>query len=131
MVKAKLIKNAVGDVVMISPDRSGLRFPYPNEHAARIRDPGDFQADSFRSKDLPKPEGGKGSVRMILGRLKGETTMTVQAYRFPADLYTVAEAKQWLKDNEVEYKSFEAAIKKEAAEPSIKPRLVGAHVRRD
>lgn len=84
-------------------------MPYPNEHSARVRDPGDFEEGSFRSKTLPKSEGGTGGVRMIMGHLKGETTMTVQAYRFPADLYTPEEAKQWLEDNDVKYISFEKA----------------------
>jgi len=87
--------------------------PYPNEHAARVRDPGLFQAGSFRSKALPKSTGGKGGVRMIMGRLKsGQGTMTVQAYRFPADLYTPAEARAWLKKNNVKYILFEAATGK-------------------
>lgn len=87
--------------------------PYPNEHAARVRDPGDFEPNSFRSMELPKSKGGKGGVRTILGRLKGETTTTTQAYRFPADLYTAEEARQWLKDNDIKGASFEAAKKPE------------------
>ena len=27
-------------------------MPYPSEHAARVRDPGDFQPDSFRRKEI-------------------------------------------------------------------------------
>lgn len=95
-------------------------MPYPNEHSARVRDPGDFESDSFRVKKLPKSKGGKGGVRMIMGRLKGEKTMTVQAYRFPKSLYTPEEAKQWLKDNDVKYISFEAARKSEKSEGILK-----------
>lgn len=84
-------------------------MPYLNFHAARVRDPGDFKPGSFRNKTLPKSEGGKGGVQMIMGRLKGKTTMTVQAYRFPKDKYTPAEAKAWLKDNDVKFISFEPA----------------------
>lgn len=92
-------------------------MPYPNEHAARVRDPGDFEKGSFRSKTLPKGEDGKGGVRMIIGRLKGETTTTAQSYRFPADLYTPEEAKAWLKENDVKYIAFEQATgEKEAFE---------------
>lgn len=74
---------------------------YPSEHAVRVRDPGDFEEGSFRSKELPKSEGGKGGVRIILGHLKGESTMTVQAYHFPADLYDVSEVHSWLKKNDI------------------------------
>ena len=98
-------------------ESTDLQEPYPNEHAARVRDPGDFQANSFKSVALPKSKGGKGGVRMVIGRLKGQTTTTAQTYRFPADLYTAAEAKAWLKDNEVKYISFEQATgAKEAQE---------------
>ena len=80
-------------------------MPYPNEHACRIRDPGDFEKDSFRTQEL-----GTHGVKAIEGHLKGETTMTVQAYRFPKDKFTAAEAKKWLKDNGIKkYISFEAA----------------------
>ena len=83
--------------------------PYPNEHAARVRDPGDFEANSFRSKELPKANG----VRIILGRLKGQTTTTTQAYRFPIESFTADEAKTWLKDHDVKGASFEPAKKAE------------------
>lgn len=84
-------------------------MPYPNEHAARVRNPSEFEEGSFRSKLLPNSKG----VRMILGKLKGSNTMTVQAYRFPADKYTVAEAKAWLKENDVKYILFEPASNQE------------------
>jgi len=85
-------------------------MPYPNEHAARVRDPGGFIPGSFRSKALPKSKGGKGGVRMIVGRLKGgEGKTQVQSYRFPKDLYTPAEARAWLKENGVTGYTFEAA----------------------
>jgi hypothetical protein len=80
-------------------------MPYPNEHSARVRDPGDFQPDSFRRKNITR------GVDIIMGRLKGETTMTAQAYRFDKTVFTVAEAKAWLKKNDIEYISFEPASK--------------------
>ena len=82
-------------------------MPYPNEHAARVRDPGDFRPDSFRNKAI-----GSEGVRIIMGKLKGESKMIVQAYRFPKDKFTVAQAKKWLKDNDVKYISFEPASDK-------------------
>lgn len=95
-----------------------------NEHAARVRDPGDFVPGSFRSKPLPKSEGGKGGVRMIIGKLKGGTgSTTVQAYRFPAKLYTAAEAKAWLKKNEVKYDSFREATAGKEREAGLLERV--------
>jgi hypothetical protein len=79
-------------------------MPYPNEHAARVRDPALFQPDSFRSKELAR------GIRVIIGKLKGSSSMAVQAYRFAADQYTAAEAKEWLKRNGVIYISFEPAV---------------------
>ena len=77
-------------------------MPYENEHSARVRDPGAFKPESFRRKELD-------GVSMVMGRLKGETTMTVQAYRFPKDKFTPAQAKKWLKDNDIEDYTFEPA----------------------
>ncbi len=78
-------------------------MPYPNEHAARVRDPGAFEPNSFRSKDL------KNGVRLILAKLKGQNSMVTQAYRFSVDKFTVEQAKQWLENNKVHYIKFEPA----------------------
>ena len=78
-------------------------MPYPSEHAARVRDPGDFQQDSFRRKNIAS------GIDVILGKLKGESTMTVQTYRFDRKQFTAAQARQWLKDHDIKYISFEPA----------------------
>lgn len=78
-------------------------MPYPNEHSARIRNPGDFQKDSFRRKNITT------GIDIIVGRLKGKTSTTTQAYRFKSNKYTVSQAKKWLKDNKVKYILFEPA----------------------
>ena len=80
--------------------------PYPNEHACRLRQPGDFQADSFR-RTQRKHEGKIYSV--IMGKLKNDDTMTEQAYRYADDVWTAAEARSHCKDHEG---SFEAATGK-------------------
>jgi len=63
-----------------------------NEIRNRIKDPGDFQPDSFRRIQLQHT--GK-PVFAIIGRLKGETTTTIQALRFPKDQWSVGDAKAW------------------------------------
>jgi len=78
-------------------------MPYPNEHAARVIDPGEFIPDSFRSKEL------KNGIRIIVAKLKGGTSMIVQAYRFSVNNFTVEQAKKWLEDNKVKYIKFESA----------------------
>ena len=70
--------------------------PYPNEHSCRLRDPGDFQKGSFRSYE--RDHNGK-KYRVIAGRLKGKTTMTEQAFRYPKDTWTASDAKAHCKDH--------------------------------
>jgi len=69
----------------------------PNEISYRVRDPGGFQEDSFRRITLQKE---KPRVFAIIGRLKGETTTTLQALRFPKeDEWTIPKAREWVKDH--------------------------------
>jgi hypothetical protein len=68
-----------------------------NEIRHRLRDPADFEEDSFRRITLQQK---KPRVFAVAGRLKGETTMTVQSVRFPKDDgWTMAEAKKWMADH--------------------------------
>jgi len=80
-------------------------MPYPSEHSARIKNPDGFQQDSFRRKNIAP------GIDIIIGRLKGETTTTTQAYRFDKNKFTPEQAKKWLKDHDIKYMSFEAASK--------------------
>lgn len=80
-------------------DIKGLEFlkPYPNEHACRLREPGEFEPNSFRR--VSRDHNGK-SYDVIMGKLKGETTMTEQAYRYPKDTWTTAEARAHCKSHD-------------------------------
>jgi hypothetical protein len=71
--------------------------PYPNEHACRLRPPGDFQADTFK-RITREHEGKKYSV--IMGKLEGEDTMTEQAYRYPKETWDAADARAHCKDHD-------------------------------
>lgn len=71
--------------------------PYPNEHACRLRQPSDFQADSFR-RMTREHEGKQYSV--IMGKLKGEDALTEQAYRYPKDAWSVAAARSHCKSHD-------------------------------
>jgi hypothetical protein len=83
-------------------------MPFANEHAARVRAPSGFAADSFRRTTLPDSD-----VVIIVGKLTGaaaaDDPTVVQAYRFPTDKFTETEARDWLKDNEVDFTLFEPA----------------------
>ena len=75
--------------------------PYPNEHAARISDPAQY--DEFaREADA----GGPG-VDFIYGIKDGESEL--QAIRFDADVFSEGEAREWLEEHELEPIEFEAA----------------------
>lgn len=79
-------------------------MPYPNEHAARIKSPALFEKESFRRKSI------QSGISLILGKLKRQSSMTAQAYRFSKSTFSADEAKKWLKDHDIKYISFEAAI---------------------
>jgi len=92
--------------------------PYPNEHSARLKDPASFDPDSFRRKNDGTIYGKikvPSTVAVIWGKLKGssdpEDNPIPQALRFPVKNWTVAEAKAWLKENNVKYQKFEPASK--------------------
>lgn len=60
----------------------------------RVRDPEDFQEGSFRTISL-----GDSGVKAVVGKLKGEDSMTIQALIFPKDKFTEEEARRWVKDH--------------------------------
>jgi hypothetical protein len=63
----------------------------------RVRDPGQFQEGSFRSVPI---KNTPPKVIAIMGKLKGQTTLTVQSLRFPkGEGWTLAKAKGWLKEH--------------------------------
>lgn len=71
-------------------------MPFANEHACRLRDPGDFQEDSFRRMER-ESDGKKYFV--IMGKLKGEDAMTEQAYRYPIEKWTEDQARAHCKEH--------------------------------
>ena len=98
-------------------------MPYKNKHSARIKEPGDFEKDSFRRKNI------ETGIDIIIGRLKGKTTTTTQAYRFKKDKYTPAQAKKWLKNHDVKYISFEPAEEEKQMKEKIEKRTIKTELR--
>lgn len=76
--------------VAIKSEGADDEKPYPNEHACRLRPPGNFQEGSF-VRTTRKHEGKVYSV--IQGRLKGEDTLTDQAFRYKKDVWTASAAR--------------------------------------
>ena len=93
-----------------------------NEIRYRVRDPDEFEPDSFRRKKLEGVDG----VSIIIGRLKKEfvpeghdpRAMVLQAYRFARkternpDGWTMERAKEWIKEHEASAAT-EAALRVE------------------
>jgi len=67
-------------------------MPFKKFHSCRVVDPKKFEKDSFRTIT-------SGKMRMIIGRLKGEDTTTVQSYRYPVADWTEKEAREHCKEN--------------------------------
>lgn len=88
------------------PEESEVLKPFPNEHACRLRNPDDFKEGSFRRMSRTS-DGKKYSI--IAGRLKGETSLTEQAYRYDKEVWSAGEARTHCKEHDG---SFEAAAPK-------------------
>jgi hypothetical protein len=82
-------------------------MPYPNEHACRLRDPGDFMPNSFRrvTRKSATKKGKQYSV--IRGRLRGSGNWQDQAYRYSKGSWKSSEARSHCKSHKG--KTFEAA----------------------
>lgn len=79
--------------------------PYPNEHAARLKDPSQY--DSFRREN---DAGGPG-IDFIYGIKDG--TSEIQAIRFDKTRYSVSEAKRWLETHDFKPIQFEEASERD------------------
>lgn len=82
-------------------------MPYPNYHAARIRQPGRF----VRIRVLQILPNG---IMIYGGPLKTDPRGSgiAQSYRFPAKKWTVARAKAWLRKHKIKWLLFEKATGK-------------------
>ena len=89
-----------------------LERPYPNEHAARLKDPDQY--DSLRREN----DAGGSGIDFIYGIKEG--TSEIQAIRFRSSQYSPAEARAWLADHDFDPIEFEEATgdgEAERAEP--------------
>lgn len=88
-------------------DEVDIFDPFPSEHAARVKDPSEFEQDTFRRKNIAN------GVDIIIGKLKGSDKTEVQTYRFDKKLFTEEQAKAWLKEHKAGNKMFAPAVKDE------------------
>jgi hypothetical protein len=98
-------------------------MPYPNEHSCRLREPNDFKPDSFR-RTSRKSDGKPYDI--IMGRLKGDNTMTEQAYRYDKAIWSADDARVHCKDHDGI--AFEPAIESKAGPRNYEERAaIAAH----
>lgn len=95
-----------------------LEKPFENEHSARIKAPDLFDGETFRRKKDGTIYGSikvPSTAAVIWAKLKEHNEPSdnpiPQAIRFPITDWTVADAKTWLKENNVKYEGFEPAKK--------------------
>lgn len=88
---------AVTDVKGIEDEDEEKPAPDVTENTIRIRvkDPGAFQEGSFRTIAISKKEG----IQAVIGRLKGETSTTVQSYIFDKKKWTTEKARKWVAEH--------------------------------
>lgn len=94
-------------------------MPYPNEHAARLLDPGTARERIRRTKGSGagmvqgvKIPGTIDVIWYIVRGSGGEMIPRAQALRFPVGRWTAEQAKAWLSKNEIKVKRFEPAAQK-------------------
>ncbi|MDH5664666.1 MAG: HK97 family phage prohead protease [Nitrosopumilus sp.] len=104
-IKTKALDSALKEIIAINkPEPEETE----NEIRVRLKNPSEFEKDSFRritvKKDKPKVFG-------IIGKLKGKTATSLQSYRFPkSDGWTKEKAVKWADDHPI--KSYtEATLK--------------------
>jgi hypothetical protein len=65
-------------------------MPYPNEHACRLKAPGQFPI----IRREPKPRDHKGKAYYVIyGKKSAASPMQEQAYRYPKDKWNAASAQ--------------------------------------
>jgi hypothetical protein len=90
----------------------------PNEHGARITDPGKF--DKIRRQNNKFGEG----IHAIFGVLPDGKT-ELQAIRFDKDKFTAEEAQKWLEDHDYGKAKFEAAAGKDQPKDTVTDQKAG------
>ena len=104
----------MADRIKAIQDRSAVELerPYPNKHAARLKDPDQY--DSLRREN----DAGGSGIDFIYGIKEGVSE--VQAIRFRSSQYTPTEARAWLAEHDFDPIEFEEATGDGEAEREIK-----------
>lgn len=84
-------------------------MPFPNQHAARVRNPGDFVEGSFVTLTENMPKG----LSIITGKLKDGGALAAQSIRFSRENWTTERARKWLDEHDYEGATIEEATGEE------------------
>jgi hypothetical protein len=103
-----------------------MTMPYPNEHSCRLREPDEFQKESFRTVTRKSASHNDKEYDVIRGQLKNSDEWDDQAFRYPKDTWNEGEAHTHCKEHKGR---FEAA-KKDGAESAQNPLIADAERRR-
>lgn len=99
-------------------------MPFATEHAARIRRPSDFEQGSFRRVNDKFAPGVHG----IFGKVRGEKTVSLQAIRFNASVFSPEKAREWLDDHDHKNTPLELASKGDSQQKDSAPGLLASGV---
>ena len=77
-------------------------MPYPNEHAARLKDPNQF-------KRIRRQNDKFGSGIHVIWGITDDDKAVIQAIRFDKSKFTPSQARKWLTDNDYNFIEFEEA----------------------
>lgn len=93
-VKNDLFCEHCGEFILagIKMEAEAPLMPYPSEHACRLREPSDFQDNSFKRVNGERKHNGK-AYDVIFGKLKTDGSWAEQAYRYPKDSWKVDDAR--------------------------------------
>lgn len=92
--------------------------PFPNEHSCRVMAPGKFDEGTFRRVDRSSDEK---KLSLIMGKLKGENTLTLQAFRYPKGVWAVEQARNHCKEHDG--KRFEPAKGETGSINVVQPKI--------
>ncbi len=105
--EVSLVNRAASGRTFLRKEFEEVIGAYPNEHACRLREPSDFQKDSFRR--MSRKSGNK-EYHIVLARLKGKESLTEQAYRYDKSVWPESQARNHCSKHKG---SFERARKEE------------------
>ena len=120
-------KDAVEKIVDLPQEKEkgekiDISKPFPGYHAARLKSPGQFDPDTYRTTAGGTIYGSKkipSTINIIWAKVKPGDQPQPQALRFSTSNWTVESAQKWLAENNIKYIAFEAASKEKTTKGAM------------